>query len=103
MARRYEFFQESTGRDWICFDMKLGREEKKFWYTAIVYAYREANSRNDIIRAGYKERDGICGFDPCFPGSVRPYSPVRRKDIPADVLSRLEFPKEANEKVPAKG
>jgi hypothetical protein len=102
MARRYEFFQESTGRDWICFDMKLGREEKKFWHTAIVYPYREANSRNDVIRADYKERDGICGFDPCFPGSVRPYSPVRRKDIPKDVLSRLEFPKKANEKVPAK-
>ncbi len=95
MARRYEFFAETTGNTWVCFDMKVSHPDTSCGFRITKYPFREASRRNDTVREGWAEREGICGYDPCFPGSVRPYSPVRRKDIPQDVLSRLEFPKES--------
>ena len=53
MARRYEFFQESTGRDWICFDMKLGRKTAvpATTYHSLSPSARP-DSRNDISTRG---------------------------------------------------
>ncbi len=98
MTRRFEFFegQGSLWGTWICFDMKHGQLTHRWGMDRWVFPCREVSSRKpEDIRVGYIERDGICDYDPVFPGSVRPYSPVRRKDIPKDVLARLEFPKES--------
>jgi len=95
MARRYEFFASAASREWLCFDVKTAKSAIRYGYTIFLFPCRIAHEKSPEIVEGWYERAGVCDYDPCFNGSVRPYSPVRRKDIPQDVLSRLEFPKES--------
>jgi len=100
MSKRFDHHIGAMGNEWVCWDIAHGKPVKtQYWGTIISVPYRAVTRCRDnslALQEGQRERDGFCDHDPCFPDSVRPYSPVRRKDIPKDVLARLEFPKETN-------